>query len=89
MPDISSLTVKNVQYDIKDATARTAANAAQTTATAAQNTANEAQTTANEAQTTATAAQNTANGVATKVTQLEITGTLDEENLTLTIGGVS
>ena len=43
MPDVSIINVNNTDYSIKDATARTAAQAAQSTAEAAQSTAEAAQ----------------------------------------------
>lgn len=72
MPDISSLTIQNNTYTLKDSTARSSA-------TQAQSTAESAQSTAESAQTTATSALNKVNG-------LELTASLSGEVLTLSLG---
>lgn len=78
MPDISSLTVQGTAYTFKDKTARSTATAAQTAAEKAESTASSAQQTANAANTTATSANN-------KIDNLELTGSLEGEALTLGI----
>ena len=65
MPDVSIFRLENQDVNVKDATARTAAQAAQQTATQAAQTANQASTTAEQAQAAATAAQTAAESAQT------------------------
>lgn len=60
MPDVSIFKLDNQDINVKDATARSAAQAAQQTATQAAQTANQASTTAGQAQAAASAAQTAA-----------------------------
>lgn len=60
MPDVSIFKLDNQDINVKDATARSAAQAAQQTATQAAQTANQASTNAEQAQSAATAAQTAA-----------------------------
>lgn len=90
MPVVSKLSLYGDVYDIKDASARTNAQAAQAAAEAAQQTASSANQTANTAKSTATAAQQTASGAlqasatAQKTANLALTGankiTYDDSN---------
>lgn len=65
MPDVSIFRLENQDVNVKDATARSAAQAAQQTATQAAQTANQASTTAEQAQAAATAAQTAAESAQT------------------------
>ena len=65
MPDVSIFRLENQDVNVKDATARSAAQAAQQTATQAAQTANQASETAEQAQTAATAAQTAAESAQT------------------------
>lgn len=65
MPDVSVFRLETQDVNVKDATARTAAQAAQQTATQAAQTANQASTTAEQAQAAATAAQTAAESAQT------------------------
>lgn len=65
MPDVSIFRLENQDVNVKDVTARTAAQAAQQTATQAAQTASEAATTAGQAQTAAQAAQTAAEAAQT------------------------
>jgi len=65
MPDVSIFRLENQDVNVKDVTARTAAQAAQQTATQAAQTANQASTTAEQARTAATAAQTAAESAQT------------------------
>lgn len=65
MPDVAIFKLGNQDINVKDSTARSAAQAAQQTATQASQTASEAATTAGQAQTAATAAQATAEAAQT------------------------
>ena len=78
MPEIKSLTIQGNSYTFNDSTARS-------TAAAAQSEAESAQSTASSAQQTASSAQQTANSANTKIDNLELTGTLSGDNLTLGI----
>lgn len=60
MPDVSIFKLDNQDINVKDATARSAAQAAQQTATQASQKADTATTTAGQAQSAASAAQNAA-----------------------------
>ena len=60
MPDVSIFNLDNQNISVKDATARSAAQAAQQTATQAAQTANQATTTAGQAQSAAEQAQTAA-----------------------------
>lgn len=65
MPDVSIFRLENQDVNVKDVTARSAAQAAQQTATQAAQTANQASDTAEQAQTAATAAQTAATAAQT------------------------
>lgn len=65
MPDVAIFKLDNQDINVKDSTARSAAQAAQQTATQASQTASEAATTAGHAQTAATAAQRAAEAAQT------------------------
>lgn len=65
MPDVSIFRLENQDVNVKDVTARTAAQAAQQTATQAAQTANQASKTAEQARTAATAAQTAAESAQT------------------------
>ena len=65
MPDVSIFRLENQDVNVKDVTARSAAQAAQQTATQAAQTANQASTTAEQAQAAATAAQTAAESAQT------------------------
>ena len=65
MPVVSTFKLDNQDISVKDATARSAAQAAQQTATQAAQTANKASTTAGQAQTAASAAQSAAEAAQT------------------------
>lgn len=71
MPDVSIFRLENQDVNVKDATARSAAQAAQQTATQAAQTANQASTTAEQAQTAATAAQTAAEAAKTAAEQAQ------------------
>ena len=71
MPDVSIFKLDNQDINVKDTTARTAAQAAQQTATQAAQTANEASTTAGKAQTAASAAQTAAEAAQTAAEQAQ------------------
>ena len=71
MPDVSVFKLDNHDINVKDATARSAAQAAQQTATQAAQTANQASTTAEQAQSAATAAQTAAEAAQTKAEQAQ------------------
>lgn len=62
MADVTNFKIGENVYNIKDATARSTANAAQTAAEGAQSTATEAKSTASTAQTTANSAKTIALG---------------------------
>lgn len=65
MPDVSIFNLDNQNINVKDATARSAAQAAQQTATQAAQKASEAATTAGQAQSAAEAAQSAAEAAQT------------------------
>lgn len=65
MPDVSIFRLENQDVNVKDVTARTAAQAAQQTATQAAQKATEAATTAGQAQSAAQAAQSAAEAAKT------------------------
>ena len=65
MPDVSIFRLENQDVNVKDSTARSAAQAAQQTATQASQTANQASETAEQARTAATAAQTAAESAQT------------------------
>lgn len=65
MPDVAIFKLENQDINVKDSTARSAAQAAQQTATQASQTASEAATTAGQAQAAATAAQSAAEAAQT------------------------
>ena len=65
MPDVSIFRLENQDVNVKDATARSAAQAAQQTATQAAQTANQASKTAEQAQTASSAAQSAAEAAQT------------------------
>lgn len=65
MPDVSIFRLENQDVNVKDATARSAAQAAQQTATQASQTASDAATTAGQAQAAASAAQTAAEAAQT------------------------
>lgn len=71
MPDVSIFRLDNQDIGVKDATARSAAQAAQQTANQAAQTANEARTTAGQAQTAAAAAQTSAEAAQTAAEQAQ------------------
>ena len=71
MPDVSIFRLENQEVNVKDATARSAAQAAQQTATQAAQTANQASETAEQAQTAATAAQTAAERAQTAAEQAQ------------------
>lgn len=65
MPEVSIFRIENQDVNVKDVSARTAAQAAQQTATQAAQTANQASETAEQARTAATAAQTAAESAQT------------------------
>lgn len=65
MPDVAIFKLDNQDINVKDSTARSAAQAAQRTATQASQTASEAATTARQAQTAASSAQTAAEAAQT------------------------
>ena len=71
MPDVSIFKLGNQDINVKDSTARSAAQAAQQTATQAAQTANQASTSANRAQTAASAAQTAAEAAKTAAQQAQ------------------
>lgn len=71
MPDVSIFKLDNQDINVKDGTARSAAQAAQQTATLAAQTANEASTSAGQAQTAAQAAQTAAEAAQTAAEQAQ------------------
>lgn len=97
MPDVSIFRLENQDVNVKDATARSAAQAAQQTATQAAQTANQASETAEQARTAATAAQTAAESAQTaaetaqsqveeilNLTRLEISYESGTETITFT-----
>lgn len=81
MPDVSIINVNNTDYSIKDAIARTAAQAAEAAASAAKSAAETAQSTAEAAQSTAEAAQSYAESI-----NITITYTSENETITFAKG---
>ena len=71
MPDVSVFNLDSQNINIKDTTARSAAQAAQQTATQAAQMANQASTTAGQAQSAATAAQTAAEAAQTAAEQAQ------------------
>ena len=71
MPDVSIFNIDNQNINIKDATARSAAQAAQQTATQASQKADTATTTAGQAQSAAKQAQTAAEAAQTKAAQAQ------------------
>lgn len=71
MPDVSIFNIDNQNINIKDATARSAAQAAQQTATQASQKADTATTTAGQAQSAAEQAQKAAEAAQTKAGQAQ------------------
>lgn len=71
MPDVSIFRLENQDVNVKDVTARTAAQAAQQTATLAAQTANQVSETAEQAQTAAQAAQTAAEAAQTAAEQAQ------------------
>ena len=71
MPDVSIFKLDNHDINVKDATARSAAQAAQQTATQASQKADTATTTAGQAKTAAEAAQNAAETAQTAAEQAQ------------------
>ena len=90
MPDVSIFNLDNQNINVKDATARSAAQAAQQTATQAAQTASEAATTAGQAQSAASAAQTAAETAQSQVeeilnlSRLEISYESGTETITFT-----
>lgn len=83
MPDVSIFNLDNRNINIKDSTARSAAQAAQQTATQAAQTASEAATTAGQAQSAASAAQGAAEAAqkAAETAQSQVQEILDLSRL--------
>lgn len=71
MPDVSTFKLDNQDITVKDATARSAAQAAQQTATQASQKADAASTTASQAQSAASAAQSAAEAAQTAAEQAQ------------------